>query len=212
MFCRSVGQTVPFRLRCVQPLVAPTSALLSLQRVPTLLPTAAGFYLYFFISLSVAVNSPLSLYMVVKSSGARMNMPVCSATWTFLKASAKPLSLEVSLQNSDAWESLSCSPVWGSKWVLLFLWIIIYIFSAFLAWVLPEPVKSRFLFFEGNIPRPKGVGFAQLAAMSQCTETDPGGLAAWLSHSTQPELCPILGFPLKVILPQRVASLSTEGF
>lgn len=46
------------------------------------------------------------------------------------------------------------------------------------------------------------MGFAQLAAMSQCTETDLGGLAAWLSQSTQPELCPTLGFPLKVILPQ----------
>ena len=56
------------------------------------------------------------------------------------------------------------------------------------------------------------MGFAQLAAMSQCTETDLGGLAAWLSQSTQPELCPILGFPLKVILPQRMASLSAKGF
>ena len=56
------------------------------------------------------------------------------------------------------------------------------------------------------------VGFAQLAAMSQCTETDLGGLAARLPQSTQPELGPVLGFPLRAILPQRMASLSHKSF
>ena len=69
-----------------------------------------------------------------------------------------------------------------------------------------------FLFFKVTNLGPKDVGFAQLVALSQCMETDLGGLAAWLSQSTQPELCPILGFPLKVILPQRMASLSAKGF
>ena len=84
------------------------------------------------------------------------------------------------------WESLSCSPVWGRKWGLLFLWIMIFFFSfsASLAWVLPALAKSCFLLFQGNIPGPKGVSFVQLVGMSQCTETDPGGLAAQLPKHT----------------------------
>ena len=117
--------------------------------------------------------------------------------------------------------SFSCSgsphvfPVWGRKWKLLFLWILIYIyiyFFTFLAWVLPVPAKSCFLLCQGDIPGPEGVGFVQLVAMSQCTETDLGGLAIQLPQSTQHELCPILEFPLRAILPQRMASLSHKSF
>ena len=39
------------------------SVLLPLQQIPTLHPTAAEFPLYLFISLPVAINSPLSLYI-----------------------------------------------------------------------------------------------------------------------------------------------------
>ena len=34
-------------------------------------------------------------------------------------------------------------------------------------------------------------------------ETDLGGLAARLPQSTQPELGPVLGFPLRAILPPK---------
>ena len=88
----------------------------------------------------------------------------------------------------------------------------IFFFSTFLTWVLPVPAKSCFLLCQGNVPGPEGVAFVQLVAMSQCTETDVGGLATWLPQSTQPELCPILGFPLRAVLPQRMASLSHKSF
>ena len=89
---------------------------------------------------------------------------------------------------------------------------IFFFFLTFLAWVLPAPAKSWFLLCQGNIPGPEGVGFVQLVAMSQCMETDLGGLAIQLPQSTQPELCPILGFPLRAILPQRMTSLSHKSF
>lgn len=59
LFAAQVGQTVSSLSSGVQPLVAPTSALLSLSGpgFPTLLPTAAEFYLYFYLFVS-AVNSP----------------------------------------------------------------------------------------------------------------------------------------------------------
>lgn len=69
----------------------------------------------------------------------------------------------------------------------------------FLTWILPAPEKSCFLFFQDNIPVPKGVYSVQLVAMSMGTGL--GGLAAWLPQSTQLELCPILGFPLRAIRP-----------
>ena len=47
------------------------------------------------------------------------------------------------------------------------------------------------------------MGFAQLVALSQCMETDLGGLAARLPQSTQPKLGSVLGFRLRAILPSK---------
>ena len=54
------------------------------------------------------------------------------------------------------------------------------------------------------------MGFAQLVALSQCMETDLGGLAARLPQSTQPKLGSVLGFGPSY--PQRMASLSHKRF
>ena len=81
----------------------------------------------------------------------------------------------------------------------------------FLAWVLPAPEKSCFLLFQDNIPGPKGV-----CAVSS-HELMYRNWSGWLgcpvtTEYTQPELCPVLGFPLRATSPQRMASLSHRRF
>ena len=80
---------------------------------------------------------------------------------------------------------LQCRRGDGSSFSSGSLYIYIYIFFPFLfQFFFPGFCLSQqnlaFLSFKVTNLGPKDVGFAQLVALSQCMETDLGGLAAWL--------------------------------
>ena len=141
------------------------------------------------------------------------------------EASAKPLARgrgERSLLNRGTWgenlpflTSSSCSgspcsvPQYGvgGEWELLFLWIMIFFSPSFSC--LGSACASKILLSPfSRYTWALGGGFCAISSHESMI------WVAWLPsyQSTQHELCPILGFPLRTILPQRMASLPHKRF
>ena len=101
-----------------------------------------------------------------------------------------------------------CVPQYGGrKWELLFLWIMIFFSPSFSC--LGSACASKILLSPfSRYTWALGGGFCAISSHESMI------WVAWLPsyQSTQHELCPILGFPLRTILPQRMASLPHKRF
>ena len=96
-------------------------------------------------------------------------------------------------------------------YIYIYIFFFPFLFQFFFPGFCLSQQNLAFFFFKVTNPGPKGVGFVQLVALSQCMETDLGGLAARLPQSTQPKLGPVLGFPLRAILsPKDGQSISQK--